>query len=540
LFATSKLGAAVLVILTFITLNSVIHVIESTLHIGIINKATLYDNGMGDQCACDRAYQDNINSKSYRNNLCYPSMDIVYTWVNGSDPLHQRDLKLYTDIEHGIIPTTTKSPTHTTTKSAHAKTGKQHQNKNHHRKLHAVTTTTTESAPKVEDESGSNRFRDNEELRFSLRSLEQHAGWVRNVYIVTNGQVPYWLDTSNPRVKIIKHSDIFQNQTHLPTFSSPAIESHIHRIPGLSDKFIYLNDDVMFGNNVLPEDFYTHSDGQKVFLTWDVPDCSPGCSSSWIGDGYCDLACNTTSCGFDGGDCIGPNVRTTSSSSSNSWASPYSSNAWSSPSGSASQYCSPSCPTSWIGDRFCDNPCNNIACGFDGGDCAGVSNMTQLLHFDITSTTKSIHIAHDTPSLLLRLTPLFGGNDTGAKITSGTHDNDKVVRTSTISQKMKTLVMTFYKEKSNEDVEIDIQGTDASGSSVNALFTIHVGSNATTVAPKKKSSPVIQKKSGKSPVKSSVDDIKKKQQTPTPTPTLVLKDEKNDNKQRGVIRVAQE
>ncbi len=58
--------------------------------------------------------------------------------------------------------------------------------------------------------------------------------------------------------------EIFQNQTHLPTFSSPAIETHIHRIPGLSQKFIYLNDDVMFGKDVWPDDFYSHSKGQKV------------------------------------------------------------------------------------------------------------------------------------------------------------------------------------------------------------------------------------------------------------------------------------
>ena len=58
--------------------------------------------------------------------------------------------------------------------------------------------------------------------------------------------------------------DIFLNQSHLPTYSSPAIESHIHRIPGLSKNFLYLNDDVMFGDKVWPEDFYTLRGGQKV------------------------------------------------------------------------------------------------------------------------------------------------------------------------------------------------------------------------------------------------------------------------------------
>lgn len=78
-----------------------------------------------------------------------------------------------------------------------------------------------------------NRFQDNDELKFSLRSLEKYAKWIRNVYFVTNGQVPSWLNTSNPRVKLITHEDIFPNKSHLPTFSSPAIESHIHRIKGL-------------------------------------------------------------------------------------------------------------------------------------------------------------------------------------------------------------------------------------------------------------------------------------------------------------------
>lgn len=74
--------------------------------------------------------------------------------------------------------------------------------------------------------------------------------------------------------------DIFQNQSHLPTFSSPAIETHIHRIPGLSQKFIYLNDDVMFGKDVWPDDFFTHSKGQKVQTLPKALSLSPGDVSS--------------------------------------------------------------------------------------------------------------------------------------------------------------------------------------------------------------------------------------------------------------------
>ena len=63
---------------------------------------------------------------------------------------------------------------------------------------------------------------------------------------------------------VVHVQEIFSNKSHLPSFSSPAIESHLHEIPGLSDKFIYLNDDVMFGKDVWPDDFFTHSTGQKV------------------------------------------------------------------------------------------------------------------------------------------------------------------------------------------------------------------------------------------------------------------------------------
>lgn len=75
-------------------------------------------------------------------------------------------------------------------------------------------------------------------------------------------------------------------------------------IAGLASKFIYFNDDVMLGSEVWPDDFYTHANGQKVYLSWNVPQCSSGCPDTWVGDGYCDQACNITDCLFDGGDCL--------------------------------------------------------------------------------------------------------------------------------------------------------------------------------------------------------------------------------------------
>ena len=106
------------------------------------------------------------------------------------------------------------------------------------------------------------------------------------------------------------HEEIFADQSHLPTFSSAAIEANLHRIKGLSDKFLYLNDDIFLGEPVWPNDFLTDgSKGQKLYFEYPLPDCAHGCPMSWIKDGYCDKICNTTSCMYDGGDCIGDNVR---------------------------------------------------------------------------------------------------------------------------------------------------------------------------------------------------------------------------------------
>jgi UDP-N-acetylglucosamine-lysosomal-enzyme len=92
----------------------------------------------------------------------------------------------------------------------------------------------TEAHHKDNDIISQNRFQDNEELRYSLRSVEKYAPWIRHIYIVTNGQIPYWLNLDNPRISVVTHQDIYLNKSHLPTYSSPSIESHLHRIPGLS------------------------------------------------------------------------------------------------------------------------------------------------------------------------------------------------------------------------------------------------------------------------------------------------------------------
>ena len=64
-----------------------------------------------------------------------------------------------------------------------------------------------------------------DQLKYSLRSIELFASWTRDIYIVTNGQTPNWLNLEHPRVKLITHEEIFTNQSNLPSFNSAAIES---------------------------------------------------------------------------------------------------------------------------------------------------------------------------------------------------------------------------------------------------------------------------------------------------------------------------
>ena len=120
------------------------------------------------------------------------------------------------------------------------------------------------------------RFRDNDELRYSLRALERYFPDCGNVYIVTDAQTPSWLHKSannSAQISIIDHKDLIP-ANKLPTFDSANIESYIHRIPNLSERYFYLNDDVFFGAPVDVSHWFgsdTLHDG--IFVGWsdDLP-----------------------------------------------------------------------------------------------------------------------------------------------------------------------------------------------------------------------------------------------------------------------------
>lgn len=144
-------------------------------------------------------------------------IDLVYTWVDDSDPEWLKGYQHWADFYH----------------------------------IENITTDID------------SRYRDNGELRYSLRSAQMNAPWVNHIYIVTAGQVPKWLDTSHPKITIVDHKEILPSEA-LPTYNSGAIETALDNIPGLCEHFLFANDDMFFMNPVTPEYFF--DDNQNPYV----------------------------------------------------------------------------------------------------------------------------------------------------------------------------------------------------------------------------------------------------------------------------------
>ncbi|MEU5321908.1 stealth family protein [Streptomyces sp. NPDC021056] len=141
-------------------------------------------------------------------------VDAVYTWVDGDDPAMAAKRRAHQALSHNTI------------------------------------------APR---ETGASRYTSHDELRYALRSLEMYAGFVRHVYLVTDSQIPDWLDPQAEGLTVIDHRDILPADA-LPVFNSHAIESRLHHIPGLSEHYLYFNDDVFINRPVGAEHFF-HGNG---------------------------------------------------------------------------------------------------------------------------------------------------------------------------------------------------------------------------------------------------------------------------------------
>ena len=132
-------------------------------------------------------------------------IDIVVTWVDGNDPEWRKEKALYQNKDVGDL----------------------------------------------RDE----RYRDWDNLQYWFRAIEKYAPWYNNIHFVTWGHVPSWLKTDHPRLRIVKHSDYIPGE-YLPTYSARPIEFFLHKIPDLTEKFVYFNDDMFLTAPADPEVFF--------------------------------------------------------------------------------------------------------------------------------------------------------------------------------------------------------------------------------------------------------------------------------------------
>lgn len=101
------------------------------------------------------------------------------------------------------------------------------------------------------------RFRSFDNIQFIFRGIEKFMPWVRQIYFVVQSpsQIPDWLDCNNPKLKIVYHQDYIPPEL-LPTFNSSVIEMFLHRIKGLSEHFLYFNDDMFPLAEISPDCFF--------------------------------------------------------------------------------------------------------------------------------------------------------------------------------------------------------------------------------------------------------------------------------------------
>lgn len=145
-----------------------------------------------------------------------PPVDLVYTWVDGDDPEWQALKRRYMGPEQMA------------------------------------------AGPDNEQWGDEKRYRTMDEIVYAIRSAHRYAPWLRTIFIViTDGQVLPSPVLSDPKVVVVPYSTIMPAEI-LPSFCSNSIEAYIHKIPGLSEIFLYGNDDYLFLKPVPIEYFVDH------------------------------------------------------------------------------------------------------------------------------------------------------------------------------------------------------------------------------------------------------------------------------------------
>ena len=99
------------------------------------------------------------------------------------------------------------------------------------------------------------RYRDWDILHYWFRGVEKFAPWVNRVHFITYGHLPAFLNVDHPKLHIVRHED-YIDKKYLPVFSGRPLEVSMHRIPGLSEQFVFFNDDMFLMRPVTPETFF--------------------------------------------------------------------------------------------------------------------------------------------------------------------------------------------------------------------------------------------------------------------------------------------
>lgn len=104
------------------------------------------------------------------------------------------------------------------------------------------------------------RFRDWGTLRYLMRGIEVNMPFIRKVHLVVSGesQVPEWVNRNE--VNVVLHKDIIPEEC-LPTFNCNPIETHLQFIKGIDEEYLYFNDDIFPIGPCKPEEFFVNGKG---------------------------------------------------------------------------------------------------------------------------------------------------------------------------------------------------------------------------------------------------------------------------------------
>lgn len=118
----------------------------------------------------------------------------------------------------------------------------------------------SEAGPHARRGNDETRFADAGELWFALHLIRKNAPWIRVIHLVTDAQRPSWLTGGKADalgVNVVDHSTLYRGAEHLlPIFNSRALESMLHRIPGLGSRFVYFNDDFFLIHATREADYF--------------------------------------------------------------------------------------------------------------------------------------------------------------------------------------------------------------------------------------------------------------------------------------------